>query len=285
MLIFKPTKYQDMDVCPELNEVVQAVFSTTPSLEFHACHSRTWGVDTQSFIDGVEVFDGEQKVGKLEWTHKYTRNGYIKVYRITSKRIIKTRGDKNSKTTESAKSAINIAKKYFVRDSDGARAQSIFAAVKNKYNEIIWHYNQQFDYKARQLHDAAIRYLVDTVEGKEPTIDPAIVQHIKSESFTTAKDNYRIAQSVHKSLDSSVGVILYVDRNEKLTMVELDGTNLKKIESTYDLPKNYQEKYTMLKIMEYKQPIEGIGIKLDLKVDDKEGDYYYLVPGDVIITH
>lgn len=285
MLIFKPTKYQNMDVCPELDKVVQAVFSLMPNLEFHACHAQSRGLDRNDLIDGVDVFDGEQRVGKLEWSARYSRVGCTQVYRITSKRITKSRGDRNSKTTESARSAIKIAKECFVRDTDSTRANTIISSVRSKYSDIIWHYNHRFDQKVTQLTGAALQYLIGTVEGEEPTIDPAVVQHIKSEDFRTAKDNYRIAQTVQKSLISGAGVILYVDRNEKLTVVDLGEPNIKKIESTYDLPENYQEKYTMLKIMEYNQPIEGIGVKLDMKIDDQVGDYYYLMPGDVIITH
>lgn len=285
MLIFKPTKYQDMDVCPELGDLIQAVFASIPSLEFHACHSRPWGIDAKSFIDAVEVFDGEQKVGKLEWTNKYTCNGYIKVYRISSKRIIKERGDKNAKTTESAKSAIKIAKQAFVKDTDGARAYTIHEEFHRKYNDVLWHYNHNLETKTRKLTEPAIEYLIGKVEGTIPTIDPVIVQYIKGEDFITTRDNCRIAQKVHQSLSNGDGLILYVDRNEKLTAVYPKERTLKKLDSTYDLPNNYQEKYAILKIMEYRQPIDGIGIKLELKVDDKEGDYYYLMPGEVIVTH
>ena len=49
--------------------------------------------------------------------------------------------------------------------------------------------------------------------------------------------------------------------------------------NTYDLLPNYQEKFAILKIMEYKQPIEHVGVKFnDLP------DLYFLVGGETITT-
>lgn len=283
-MIFKPTKYQDMNVHPKLQELVGMVFSTMPNLEFHASNSKLDANNTKH-INEVEVFCGEQRLGKMAWTEKYTRSGYVPSYKIYSPKIRKQRGDTHAKYTTDLKTAIKIAKQHFVKDTDVAQLNAIVDDFKSKYNEIIWYYNKRYEDKTKPLYNNAVSYLINTIEGTEPTIDPALVQIVKSPEFAEARSNYRIAKTVQKQFDKNLGVILYVDRENKLTVADMENQSLTKIESTYDLPKNYQEKYAMLKIMEDNQPIESVGVKISSVLYGVKTSFFYLLPGDPIITH
>jgi hypothetical protein len=66
-------------------------------------------------------------------------------------------------------------------------------------------------------------------------------------------------------------------------MLAVDLTNVEKVKqfaSSYDLPVEYQEKLTILKIMEVNQPIEGIGVK----VEDDKITYFYMPSGAIQTT-
>jgi len=284
-MIIKSAKYKDMEACPQLNSLVQGAFSLVPSLSFHACEAREFIVENQKTISSVEVFDGEQRLGKMGWIRRYTRSGYENCYAVESPRINKQRGDKHVKTTTNPKTAIKLAVDHFIRDTDSARAARIFGLVKSKYHDIVWQYNDRYNQKLKPLAEDALSYFINTVEGTPSDIDPAMVKIIQSPEFVETRTNYRIAKSVQKHVAKEVGDIVYVNQEGRLTRIGVQYKTLTRLESSYDLPKNYQEKYAILKVMDAKIPIESIGFKVTIDLDGFDTDVCYLVPGEVIVTH
>lgn len=285
MKVLKPTKYQNLQICSELEQLLQALFHKNPQLEFHANNSRHMGLVNQEVIHNVDVFDGDQKVGAVGWVRKYSPSGYDNVYRIFSRRIHKYRGDRNAKTTKDIKSALKICMEVFTRDSDSVMAGKISKAFRETYTQIMWEAHRQYERIIDPLLKPSFEYVISVIDGSPGTIDSKILQAAQASEFRQVRDTYRIAETVQKSLIADTGAIVYTDKDNRLTILHLETAELKKLESTYDLPKNYQEKYTILKVMEFRQPIEGIGVKLSVEVNDAKSDYYYLAPGDTIVTH
>lgn len=286
MEVFKPSKYEGKQLDPKLEELLKEIFAVMPNLEYTACGARGAHLDDESAINDVEVFDGDQKLGKVGHVQQYTRNnGYEYTYRIYSRKITRVRGDSFTKRTKSPKSALRIAKEVFVRDNAQMQITKIAKHFSAGYNNLVWHVSSTYKDLRSQHYEKAFAYLLSVVDGEPIPIDTQVLQAIQSDNFKQARDNYRIAKSVQKTLEKNTGAIVYVDRNNKITMADLETTTLTKIDSTYDLPKNYQEKYTMLKIMEFNQPIENVGVKMRVEVDDQSLECYYLKPGDTIVTH
>jgi hypothetical protein len=150
---------------------------------------------------------------------------------------------------------------------------------------LVWHVGQRYHDASKHLHHVAFTYALSVADGEPVPLDPKFLQEVQSDKFKTSRDNYRITKSVQDALEKFTGSIVYVDRKNRLTLVDLETKTLSKVESTYDLPKNYQEKYAMLKIMELDQPIEGVGIKIKTNVDDMTYEFYYLKAGDTVVTH
>lgn len=288
-MIFKPTKYQHLPVCPQLENLAGQLFAVMPSIEFHANHARFIGQfdpEKDEFIDSLTVYDGEQKLGTLQWVRKYTQSGYENVYKIISRNIVKSRGDRNAKTTSNIKSALRIARDSFVKRTEIDMLNKVHKEFKNVYDNLVWHTKSEYTQQLKSIDNFASQYLLSVIDGSPLEIDPKVLQLVNSESFKQSRDNCRIAQSVQQMLEKRVGSIVYVDRENRLTWADLDNLKLSKIESTYDLPKSYQEKYAMLKILEYRQPVENVGVKLNLEVvDEIEREYFYLSPGDTVVTH
>ena len=93
-------------------------------------------------------------------------------------------------------------------------------------------------------------------------------------------DNYGIAKAVQHSFGSNYGVCIRTEKDGTITVIDMGDMNVRmETTSTYDLPTNYQEKFAILKIMEYKQPIEHVGVKFE-----ESPDLYFLIGGETITT-
>lgn len=288
MQIKKTGKFENMPLKAELAEFLTLLFAVSPSLEFVASGSRRIDHDQDGMVEGicgVEVFDGEQKLGSIGFVRQYTKNGYEDVYRIFSKKIIKSRGDRNTKKTKNLKSALKLAKEFFVKDNPNQLFDKIYINFKRGYSNLSHQTTDNYKHVCSSLYGKSFAYVLSVIDGEPQTIDPEILQVVNSDNFKQQRDNYRIAHAVGKALESGTGAIVYVDRESKLTLVDLDTKVFTKIESTYDLPKNYQEKYAMLKIMELNQPIEGVGVKMKVEIDEQKLECYYLKSGETIVTH
>lgn len=286
MKITFTNEYQGLEVFPELDVLLDQMFAAMPNLEYVSCGSRPTGLDTKRKVCQVEVYDGEQKLGTVGYMRVYTSKGNVPMYEFYSRsRIQKSRGDKHKKRTKNLKAALTLAKQVFVKSSVQAFTTKIYEAIRSRYGSLIWQVENNYNSMCSSHSGLAFAYVVEMIDGSNAAMDPQLLQLIQSDRFKEARNNYRIAKTVKQSLEKCTGVIVYVDRKNKLTMADLEKVSLHKIESTYDLPKNYQEKYTMLKIMEFNQPIEGVGVKLSIEVEDQKYECYYLKPGDTIITH
>jgi hypothetical protein len=79
---------------------------------------------------------------------------------------------------------------------------------------------------------------------------------------------------------ANYGICIRIEKDGTLTVVDMNDMNVRmETTSTYDLPANYQEKFAILKIMDYKQPIEHVGVKFE-----ESPDLYFLVGGETITT-
>jgi hypothetical protein len=278
--------HEGIPVHPKLEPVVIAMGLAMPSLDFLSTKATRRGLESDPIISDFDVYDGEQFLGRFGYVRQYSRSkGYEDVYRIHSHKIKKSRGDRNAKTTRDAKTAVKIAKDVFKPLPPSDRARQIFGAFREVYDGILWSAGARL----RDLHNAyrteTFDYVLSIVDGSPQPINPKLLQELQSEKFREMRDTYRIAQAVSCPMKESLGALVYQDRNEALTVIDLETFSLTKLSSTYDLPTNYQEKYTILKVMEFNQPIDGMGVKLKIEIDDEKFECCYLVPGSTIVTH
>jgi hypothetical protein len=286
-MIHKGEKFKGNEVCPELEMLVQQLFAVMPNLEFYATNAANLGsIGDARKINVFDVFSGDQKLGVVSWYESYSRSkGHYFSYRIYSRKIRKERGDAHLKMTGSLKSALKIAGEVFVKDAPNVLAEKFYEAMRSEMSGLIYHASNDIEHRCRPFFQTAFAYTVSVIQGSPVPIDAKLLQEVTSPRFEEAQNTCRIAKSVGNALSSREGVIVYVDREEKLTVVDLQTYTISKLESTYDLPKNYQEKFTILKVMEDNQPIEGTGIKMKVSVDDMKLHLFYLVSGNVIVTH
>lgn len=278
-MIHMGEQFKDTEIFPELNTLAEQLFAAMPNLEFHATNAR------HSKVCALEVFSGDQKLGSISWTEFYTKREYVFMYRIYSRKIRKYRGDAHVKKTSSLKSAFKIAKEVFVKDDTPTLVGKVYEAMRREIDSMVHYAGNDFTTRCKPLYQLAFDYTLSVIEGDPQPIDSRLLQEVRNPKLEESRNTHRIAKLVGGRFSSREGVIAYLDREDKLTVMDLQLNTISKLESTYDLPKNYQEKFTILKVMEDNQPIEGTGVKMRVHVDDMQIQLYYLISGDTIVTH
>lgn len=230
-------------------------------------------------VYGVKVFHDYEQVGAICIEH-HTVEGEkfdsysIKSERIQTKRKAKGSSSKNIKQTKHFKNAVKIAMDSFKRTEPNVIAGKIADEVNSYINSMINTAGSQARGFLGNHHADVLAYMT----GASP-MSAELTEAMKVDG-QSRYDNYRIARSIQHAFVSKYGVCIRTEKDGTITVVDMNDMNVRmETTSTYDLPANYQEKFAILKIMEYKQPIEHVGVKFE-----ESPDLYFLVGGETITT-
>jgi hypothetical protein len=230
-------------------------------------------------VYGVVVFHDYERVGTITIEHHHVEgvkfDSYtIKSDRIQTKRKAKGSSSKNIKQTKHFKNAVKIAMDVFKRTEPSAIAAKIVTEIGGDIQNMVNNAGSQASVFVRGHHETILSYLT----GASP-MSAELTEAMKTDG-QAKYDNYRIAKAVQHSFTSNYGVCIRTEKDGTITVVDMNDLNVRmETTSTYDLPANYQEKFAILKIMEYKQPIEHVGVKFE-----ESPDLYFLVGGETITT-
>ena len=230
-------------------------------------------------VYGVKVFHDYEQVGAICIEH-HTVEGEkfdsysIKSERIQTKRKAKGSSSKNIKQTKHFKNAVKIAMDSFKRTEPNVIAGKIVDEVNSYINSMINTAGSQARGFLGNHHADVLAYMT----GASP-MSAELTEAMKVDG-QSRYDNYRIARSIQHAFVSKYGVCIRTEKDGTITVVDMNDLNVRmETTSTYDLPANYQEKFAILKIMDYKQPIEHVGVKFE-----DSPDLYFLVGGETITT-
>jgi hypothetical protein len=230
-------------------------------------------------VYGVKVFHDYEQVGAICIEH-HTVEGEkfdsysIKSERIQTKRKAKGSSSKNIKQTKHFKNAVKIAMDSFKRTEPNVIAGKIADEVNSYINSMINTAGSQARGFLGNHHADVLAYMT----GASP-MSAELTEAMKVDG-QSRYDNYRIARSIQHAFVSKYGVCIRTEKDGTITVVDMNDLNVRmETTSTYDLPANYQEKFAILKIMDYKQPIEHVGVKFE-----DSPDLYFLVGGETITT-
>jgi hypothetical protein len=230
-------------------------------------------------VYGVVVFHDYERVGTITIEHHHVEgvkfDSYtIKSDRIQTKRKAKGSSSKNIKQTKHFKNAVKIAMDVFKRTEPNVIAGKIADEVNSYINSMINTAGSQARGFLGNHHADVLAYIT----GASP-MSAELTEAMKVDG-QSRYDNYRIARSIQHAFVSKYGVCIRTEKDGTITVVDMNDLNVRmETTSTYDLPANYQEKFAILKIMDYKQPIEHVGVKFE-----DSPDLYFLVGGETITT-
>jgi len=234
---------------------------------------------SQLEVYGVVVFHDYERVGTITIEHHHVEgvkfdSYHIKSERIQTKRRAKGSGSKNIKQTKHFKNAIKICMESFKRTEPNVIAAKIVTELGGQIQSMVNTAGSQGRAFLTGQYEAVLSYLT----GATP-MSPELTEAVKTDG-QARYDNLRIAKAVQHSFVSNYGMCIRTEKDGTITVVDMNDMNVRmETTSTYDLPTNFQEKFAILKIMEYKQPIEHVGVKFE-----ESPDLYFLIGGETITT-
>jgi len=276
-------EYRSMTVHPMLLAFMQDVFAKAPNIQFEA-----WG-KTEKFgqdstivrtMTEVRVWDADEVVGNVDVTGRnHPSKGFMYEYGVTSRLVRKEKGKRDTKMTANRKVAVKTALKVFKRKPADELAKQYWNEAEN----IVLRSKTA---TSRSLNDTtndklmAYHYVLEAHrQGTPVPLNDKLRTMI--EKLATQLDSLRVATSLWDKFVATRGIVIAVGRTGVLNVVDLkDLSKVTTVQSIYDMPINYQEKFGLLHIVDEEQAVENVGIKWTRAQDECKS--YFLVDGDTV---
>lgn len=275
-------KYDKCDLLPKLEMFLNDLTIRKPNVKFVVSGTRNNNGERR--VRSVDVYDGYEKVGAICIDQNYSRTGSDAedIYEVSSPKIVKSRGSRDTKATKHYKKALKLATDLFDKSPADVLAKEIHGRVEDFVNSMARSAENQFEHTFyNPLSDIGMYIYKVKQEGPQPF--PTDIEAKLGKDWIQKADNYRIAKSVQDKFNKyKDGVAIRIEIDGTINVVDIATVSmLYEVKSTYDLPPNYQEKITIAKILEHRQPVEHIGVRFDDGYSDNpDRAYFYLVGGD-----
>ena len=298
MQIEKKEGFADMEVSPKLNEFLETVFMKMPSLSFIA-HDYTQLLvkcskyddkanliedsEWMKFIVSVRVYNGIEEVGYIRVSDEvYRSNTKETVYQIRSDKHRLNNGRNDTKKTKDVKEALKRCLKVFVTSPEANMVNKCYEQVNGETNNMMYWSARATN---RLLDDSGlevVEYFRRVKNGEQDVPIPKVVSdELDKESVLKDLDTAKLAVAINESLCQKDG-LLVGEVNGKLVVADLANNTYRTIDSSYDLPEVYQAKFAILKIVDERQPVAHVGVKIHNRNDDNV--WYFLMNGDILTT-
>lgn len=277
------SKHRDVEIHPRLITILQELSHHNPELTYETCDKQ--GMNNPKVV-GVAVVMKNEVLGKIVVGERHSRRGESEpTFSIHSKNI---GGRRDRKETKHLKMAVKAAKEYFQPTDIKSIVDDVVSAVNNKMRRTVSYARDHARGCVTNAYEPVLAFLADVHNGTVATQIPDKLASSLGTNWQAQLANLRIADAVSMDYAANDGVIVRIERNGTLLVIDLQTKEATYHDTTYGLPTNYQEKITMLKLMDASQPIEHVGVKYDdydyvngIKV---EYQLFFLVAGDTYTT-
>lgn len=283
-------KYPNATLHPKLETILLELTHHNPVLTYVATGTLS-RPDGSSRVCRVAVFDGISPVGVIEVEMRYSsRLGNDMVYSVCSDNITTRRGRRGWKQTKHLKEAMKTIKEAFKPEEESKIVEAIVNSADNKLSSITRWAKNHAQGAVVNAFEPLLAYLTAVHDGVHTanTLPPTVTDALGGRWHEYA-GNMRIASAVRKQFDAGYGAVARIERDGTINVVDLMTKKLIPCQSTYDLPTNYQEKITILKLMDENQPIEHVGVRFTESSSRNnvrlEYDMFFLVGGETHTTH
>ena len=269
----------------KLMALLQEMSHFNPAFNYEA--TDTLGYNEDKRISSVAVFLEGAPVGKVFMSSKYINASGARevVYNVVSDEIRKRRGDRNTTTSKHMKIAMRAVREAFKRAEKSLIAERLIGDAQSKVERIqAWarDHARSTLIKATEPVLAYLQSIDDGIASASAGL-PASLTQVMDPKWKDHLRDHRIASAVYKNFAAKHGVVVRIMRDETMQVANLQTTELTTIKSSYELPTNYQEKLTILKIMENDQPVEHVGFKFsdDERINGVRNEYqaFFLIDG------
>ena len=273
-------KYEKCALLPKLEMFLNDLTIRKPNVKFVVSGTRIH--NNVRNVKNVDVYDGYEHVGAICIEMDYNKTESGDLYEVSSPKIVKSRGNKDTRATKHYKKALKLATELFEKSPADVLAKQIHGRVEECVHSMHRSAEQQLE---QCLYNplADIGMYLHRVKHGGPQPFPTELEAKFGKEWVDKGDNYRIAKSLLDKFEKHKdGVAIRIEMDGTINVVDIATVSmLYEAKSTYDLPNNYQEKITIAKILEHRQPVEHIGVRFDdASSDNPERAYFYLVGGD-----
>jgi len=265
---------------PKLEMFLNDLAIRKPNVKFVVSGTRVF--NNIRNVRSVDVYDGYEKVGAICIDINYDKAESGDLYEVTSPKIVKSRGNADTRSTKHYKKALKLANDLFEKSPADVLAKQIHERVESYMNSMCQSAESQFEHSFYNPL-AQIGMYLHKVKQDGPQPFPTDIESRFGKDWMEKGDDYRIAKSLLNKFEKHKdGVAIRIEMDGTINVVDIATVSmLYEAKSTYDLPNNYQEKITIAKILEHRQPVEHIGVRFDdASSDHPERAYFYLVGGD-----
>lgn len=290
---------QKLVLCKPLEDLLSNYYVLHPNVSFVFDGKSHWMYDGKTGreigddrqIGCVSAYEDSQFLGSIRVAWKdYRGSGRRDVYAITSDNIQKRRGH-NRQTTETkdAHKAIKIMEDAFRVKNNSAYRDAVVDEARSCMSSMV----SNARYKVSRETDRTVTnseiamFLLACYEGTQPKLEGKVAELFSTDEKLQNFHNLRIALSIEAEFEEG-GILVVEYANGLMWHTYPDhhkGSILDKLNSTYDLPQNYQEKLALIKLCDPLQPVEHVGVFFKTELErDPETKIYYLVGGDTVTT-
>jgi hypothetical protein len=273
-------KHDKCDLLPKLEMFLNDLAIRKPNVKFVVSGTRSEKGERR--VRSVDVYDGYEKVGAICIEMDYNRTESGDLYEVSSPKIVKSRGNADTRSTKHYKKALKLANDLFDKSPADVLAKQIHTRVEESMISMARSAENQFEHSFYNPL-AQIGMYLHRVKQDGPQPFPTEIEPKFGKDWMEKGDDYRIAKSLLDKFEKHKdGVAIRIEMDGTINVVDIATVSmLYEAKSTYDLPSNYQEKITIAKILEHRQPVEHIGVRFDdASSDHPERAYFYLVGGE-----
>ena len=273
-------KHDKCDLLPKLEMFLNDLAIRKPNVKFVVSGTRV--LNNIRNVRSVDVYDGYEKVGAICIDINYDKAESGDLYEVTSPKIVKSRGNTDTRSTKHYKKALKLANDLFDKSPADVLAKQIHMRVEESMISMARSAENQFEHSFYNPL-AQIGMYLHKVKHEGPQPFPTDIEPKFGKDWMEKGDDYRIAKSLLDKFEKHKdGVAIRIEMDGTINVVDIATVSmLYEAKSTYDLPNNYQEKITIAKILEHRQPVEHIGVRFDdASSDHPERAYFYLVGGE-----
>lgn len=273
-------KYAGKPIAPKLLTLLNEVHHFNPGFTYVAKDTR--GVGDTANIDEITVVQGNQIVGVIGVSNRYRRNESEDVFVARSENIKRERAI--TITSKHLKVVMKEIREAFKPRSMEKRIEEVTDTISTQLLRMKRNATSHVQSSVQSAATEVLMYLHKLQSGNARSTElPSELLAKLGRNWETYLDSARISESVVADYNAKRGICVRIERDGKLAVVDLATDTLTEHDTTYDLTSNYQEKITMLKLMDEAQPIEHVGARFtDWNSENGvrcDYDYFFLVSG------
>ena len=273
-------KYVGKPIATKLLTLLNEVRHFNPDFTYMAKDTRGFGDNVN--IDEIAVLLGNQVVGVIGVSNRYRRNESEDVFVARSENIKRERAI--TITSKHLKVVMKEIREAFKPRSNEKRIAEVTDTISTQLLRMKNNANSHVRSSVQNAASEVLMYLYKLHTGSVGSTElPSDLLAKLGRNWETYLDSARISESVVNDYNTKRGICVRIERDGKLAVVDLATDTLNEHDTTYDLTSNYQEKITMLKLMDEAQPIEHVGARFT-DWNNENGvrcdyDYFFLVSG------